>query len=61
VSKSDFEQLQQQQKQSQEAQQVSEASEKRVLSAKNYYFAQIKKYRAKNPNTKDFPAYEVAK
>ena len=61
VSKSDFEQLQKQLQQSLAKQQVSEGSESRILASETYYFAQIKKYKAKNPNTKDFPAYERAK
>ena len=67
VSKSDFEQLQkqlqqsqQQQQQSQAAQQKAEAQEELTNSAQKYFFAQIKKYKAKNPNTKDFPAYKGA-
>ena len=60
VSKSDFEQLQKQQQQSQAAQQKAEAQEKLTYSAQQYFFAQIKKYKAKNPNTKDFPAYKGA-
>ena len=61
VSKSDFEQLQKQQQQSQAAQQKAERDYKSVLGEDKYYFDQIKKYRAKNPNTKDFSGYQGAK
>ena len=59
VSESDFKKLQAQQKQSQEAQQKAETKYKSILAEDTYFFGQIKKYRAKNPNTKDFPAYKV--
>lgn len=59
VSESDFKKLQAQQKQSQEAQQKAEKDYKSILAEDTYFFGQIKKYRAKNPNTKDFPAYKV--
>ena len=61
MSKSDFEQLQAQQQQLQAKVQQSEADYKRVYNAEQYFFDQIKKYKAKNRKTTDFPAYEVAK
>jgi len=60
VDKEVYEQLQKQQQQSQAAQQKAEAQEELTNSAQKYFFAQIKKYKAKNPNTKDFPAYKGA-
>ena len=68
MSESDFKQLQKQQQQSQEKQQKAEARVKELEKAfkkaadvKHYFFNQIKKYKAKNRRTNDFPDYEEDK
>ena len=60
MSKSDFGQLQKQQQQSQAKVKELEEAFKKAAAVDHYYFGQIEKYKAKNPKTKDFPAYKGA-
>ena len=62
VDKEDYEQIQaQQQQQLQAKEQQWQAVNVSVSTSERYYFDQIKKYKAKNRKTTDFPAYKVAK
>ena len=61
VDKEDYEQLQAQQQQLQAKEQQWQAVNASVSTSERYYFDQIKKYKAKNRKTTDFPAYKVAK
>ena len=44
-----------------EAYEQAKATNVQVVEQGNYYKEQIEKYKAKNPETTAFPAYEVAK
>jgi hypothetical protein len=61
VDKEDYEQLQAQHAALQVKEQKGREANAKMLSEDKYYFDQIKKYKAKNRKTTDFPAYKVAK
>ena len=61
VDKEDYEQLQAQQQQLQAKHAALQVQNKEFDKEGVYYLNQIKKYKAKNRKTTDFPAYKVAK